>query len=147
MQSGSDIGLGLHLSQAMIEAQQGQVGVQSRLGEGTIFWFTLPPGRLTCPRQEARTARQSLLSGDCSSSCRTAWRMYFSIWSSSKGLRTSAIERAWVAFDFARTASSGRKRSPRRTDAPLGCERSPTGVVGTYRPARSMSPATASRWA
>ena len=42
MQSGSDIGLGLHLSQAMIEAQQGQVGVQSRLGEGTIFWFTLP---------------------------------------------------------------------------------------------------------
>jgi site-specific recombinase XerD len=26
----------------------------------------------------------------------------------------------WLAFDFARSASSGRKRTPRRTDAPLG---------------------------
>lgn len=37
-------GLGLSISKALIEAQGGQMGVQSRVGEGATFWFTLPFG-------------------------------------------------------------------------------------------------------
>jgi len=36
------LGLGLYLSRAFIEDHQGSVGVQSKPGQGTTFWFTLP---------------------------------------------------------------------------------------------------------
>ena len=35
-------GLGLSVVKAIIEAHQGQVGVETRAGGGSIFWFTLP---------------------------------------------------------------------------------------------------------
>jgi two-component system sensor histidine kinase VicK len=38
------IGLGLFLAKVIIEAQQGSIGVQSRYGEGSTFYFTLPAG-------------------------------------------------------------------------------------------------------
>ncbi len=38
----SGLGLGLHISKMIIQAHQGQVGVQSPAGEGATFWFTLP---------------------------------------------------------------------------------------------------------
>jgi signal transduction histidine kinase len=43
-QSGSHIGLGmgLYISKSIVERHQGQVGVESVLGNGSIFWFTLP---------------------------------------------------------------------------------------------------------
>ncbi|MDM8526931.1 ATP-binding protein [Anaerolineales bacterium HSG24] len=35
-------GLGLAISQQLIQHQNGQIGVESQLGQGSCFWFTLP---------------------------------------------------------------------------------------------------------
>lgn len=35
-------GLGLSIVKALIDAHEGRVGVESRLGEGSCFWFVLP---------------------------------------------------------------------------------------------------------
>jgi signal transduction histidine kinase len=44
VQTGSSVGLGLglYISKTIIERHHGQVGVQSRTGVGSTFWFTLP---------------------------------------------------------------------------------------------------------
>jgi signal transduction histidine kinase/CheY-like chemotaxis protein len=39
----SGTGLGLPISKRLVELQGGQMGVESALGTGTTFWFTLPP--------------------------------------------------------------------------------------------------------
>ena len=40
--TGVGLGLGLHICRTIIERHQGQVGVESRPGMGSTFWFTLP---------------------------------------------------------------------------------------------------------
>jgi signal transduction histidine kinase len=44
VQSGSQVGLGLglYICRALIEQHKGQVGVQSKSGHGSTFWFLLP---------------------------------------------------------------------------------------------------------
>lgn len=39
---GGGIGIGLALCKGIIDAHRGQIGVRSRLGEGTTVWFSLP---------------------------------------------------------------------------------------------------------
>ena len=40
--SAGGLGLGLFITKAIIQQHRGQVGIESHLGEGSTFWFTIP---------------------------------------------------------------------------------------------------------
>lgn len=41
-EAGGGLGLGLYITKAIIQQHRGQVGIESHVGEGATFWFTLP---------------------------------------------------------------------------------------------------------
>ncbi len=51
VQNGSEVGLGLglHICRTVIEQHHGHVGVQSKSGVGSTFWFTLPVASYSSP--------------------------------------------------------------------------------------------------
>ncbi|MBW2625588.1 MAG: hypothetical protein JRC54_05240, partial [Deltaproteobacteria bacterium] len=49
---GKGVGLGLSVAYGIIRQHQGEIHIQSKVGEGTQFTIQLPPGPSTLPLEE-----------------------------------------------------------------------------------------------
>ena len=79
-------GLGLSISRSLIELMNGSIGVQSREGHGSTFWFTLPFVEKTMrrfhvdpPNLQGLTHVRVLVVDDNRRSCRVI-RQYLTLW-------------------------------------------------------------------
>src|ERR1022692_1381548 len=99
-------GLGLAISRQLVELMGGAMGVQSRLGEGSTFWFTLPvlidPHPITKPIDTSDLAGLRVLIVDDNAVNRRILQEQIASW----GMRNSDFESGMDAIAAMRQAKS-----------------------------------------
>ena len=101
-------GLGLAIAKQIIELMDGTIGVQSRVGAGSTFWFTIPlpkpaepvPVELTAPVDDLTGLR--ILAVDDVATNRRILSHYTRVW----GLRAEVVADARLALHWLRQAAA-----------------------------------------